>query len=830
MEHNDIENGGFPANGKQANKMEELGGFDTRLQILGERQLYSSSLGRRQMESLTAICDTFVPAINISDDTIDESVLRFYQTSASMTAIPQHVAWQIRERMQHPKLYLFHLALWLLSTRIGTLILCGRGSLSSHFPYLQKFSEVSPKRREEILLSWSLSFFSLLRMLYGAMKFLTLLAFFTQSDQHIKLRSRGPLGVIMVRAFLHGLARLRLAIKFQVNEKDENPSWKAIGYCGPDPDFKTQIRKIERSTEMEYQRSTYNEQEEDLDEKEMLGPLYKGIIDIRQPLKVVAESLKRSGFQVSMYHGKNKSSYSFNPSLTIKCDAVVIGSGSGGGVIAGVLAKSGYKVLVLEKGNYFARSNLSLLEGQTMDQMYLGHGLLATDDMGVVILAGSTVGGGSTINWSASIQTPPHVIKEWCEIYGLELFGSQLYKEAMDTVCQRMGVQSQVDDEGFNNMVLRTGCHEMGYPANTIPRNSTPDHYCGWCSLGCKDGRKKGTSETWLVDLVDSLNGAILPRCEAIKILRKHEKGRDRPIATGVAFEFRCQGMKEVCVVESKVTIVGCGALCTPTLLRRSGLKNPNIGKNLHLHPVTMAWGYFPDAHLSNAWPAPEKKSYEGGIMTAMSTVVGDFKKSGYGAIIQTPALHPGMFSALMPWVSGIDFKNRMCKFSRTAHIIVLARDIGSGELASPSSISYRMDSTDEDHLKRGLEKGLRILASAGAEEIGTHHRNGRTLNVKQVSSHAYERFVKEESSNALMNLSTTIASAHQMGSCRMGVDPKGSAVNPMGETWEVEGLYVADSSVFPTALGVNPMVTIQAISYCTAQSVLEALRRKKNE
>ena len=84
----------------------------------------------------------------------------------------------------------------------------------------------------------------------------------------------------------------------------------------------------------------------------------------------------------------------------------MIGSGSGGGIVAGVLAKAGYKVLVLEKGNYFARKNLSLLEGPTMDQMYLSNGLLATDDMGVLVLAGSTVGGGSTINWSASIKTP----------------------------------------------------------------------------------------------------------------------------------------------------------------------------------------------------------------------------------------------------------------------------------------------------------------------------------------------------------------------------------------------------------------------------------------
>lgn len=550
---------------------------------------------------------------------------------------------------------------------------------------------------------------------------------------------------------------------------------------------------------------------------------------MKLPREIVADSFQQVGFPVSVRQERNEAAASSinSPSLVVKCDAVVVGSGSGGGVIAGVLAKAGYKVLVLEKGNYFARSNLSLLEGRTMDQMYLSSGLLATDDMGVIVLAGSTVGGGSTINWSASIKTPEHVVKEWCDEYELELFDSKLYKEAMNAVCEKMEVQSEVDEEGFNNAVLRRGCKELGYPVSNIPRNSPPNHYCGWCCLGCKDGRKKGTSETWLVDLANSGNGAILPGCEAIKVLHKKMKGRNRDVATGVAFELEHKGVKEICIIESRVTIVACGALSTPALLKRSGLKNSNIGKNLHLHPVTMAWGYFPET--SSEWPEEGKKSYEGGIMTAMSTVVADFDKSGYGAVLQTPALHPGMFSSLIPWTSGTDIKLRMCRYSRTAHIFALARDEGSGVVSSPHAISYQLEVTDEENLKKGLEKILRILAAAGAEEIGTHHCEGKTLNVKKASSDEFERFVREESSRPLRDLSTPLCSAHQMGSCRMGIDPKTSVVNQMGETWEVEGLYLADTSVFPTALGVNPMVTVQAIAYCTAQSVVEVLKRKKS-
>ncbi|KAL5550100.1 hypothetical protein UlMin_000276 [Ulmus minor] len=750
-----------------------------------EQKRGSCSLSSPEMEALRALCDTFLPSIE--DVAGDDSVLKFYGTSASMAATPEEVERLMREKLKHPKRWLLLLGLWALSNWLGTFVLCGRASLCRDFPYFQSFPMLSSRKREEIVISWSRSYFLLLRMFSKAFNFLTLLIFFTQVD-----------------------------------EKDQNPAWKAIGYNGPDPDLKAQIRsQLEKSTKTTHDQIEAKQQKQSHIEDEVFGPLYRGIININKNTQhKTVDTLSGFGFPAA-------SSSSSSQSLTIQCDAVVVGSGSGGGVVAGVLAKADYKVLVLEKGNYHARKNLTLLEGASMDQMYLSSGLLATEDMSVLVLAGSTVGGGSTINWSASIRTPNHVTKEWCHQHELELFESKLYEEAMDVVCQRMGVQSEVQREGFNNAVLRKGCQELGFTVNNIPRNSPSDHYCGWCCLGCKDGRKKGTSETWLVDLVKSGNGVILPGCEAVKVLHNRQKGRTKNRVTGVVFEYEYKGKKERCVVESKVFIVAGGALSTPKLLKDSGLKNAHIGKNLHLHPVSMAWGYFPENSSSGAWPETEKKSFEGGIMTAMSTVAADFENSSYGAVIQTPALHPGMFSILMPWLSGKDIKDRMRKFSRTAHIFTLARDKGSGEVKSPNSISYQMEDFDEENLHKGLEKILRILAAAGAEEIGTHHSEGRTKNVRGVSSEEFEKFVKEESWRPIRKLSSPICSAHQMGSCKMGVDPKSSAVNPKGETWEVEGLFVADTSVFPTALGVNPMVTVQAIAYCTAQSVLEVLRKK---
>uniref|UniRef100_M1BKV3 Long-chain-alcohol oxidase n=1 Tax=Solanum tuberosum TaxID=4113 RepID=M1BKV3_SOLTU len=622
--------------------------------------------------------------------------------------------------------------------------------------------------------------------------------------------------------FLHTSASMN-GTPQHVDEKCQNPSWKALGYCGQDPDFKKP-----KQEKMNSKQSKHEEFSDKRDEH-LYGPLYKGIITLKQPQNALFNKLQKLGFHVS-----KPNSSSNCPSFIIECDAVVVGSGSGGGVIAGVLANAGHKVLVLEKGSYLARTNLSLLEGPSLDQMFLGNGLMMTKDMEVFLLAGSTVGGGSTINWSASIDTPSHVLKEWCGIYELEMFQSESYKEALEAIREKMGVQDKIDEEGFQNMILRKGCEELGYHVENIPRNAPSNHNCGWCSMGCKDGSKKGTNETWLVDLVKSGNGAIIQECEALEVIHEHKNNYNKSKAIGVACEFQHEGVKEIFMVKSKVTIVACGALSTPSLLKRSGLKNPNIGKNLHVHPVVFAWGHFPDTNSSDnvknfeVWPESKKKSYEGGIMSVMSKVVANFEESGYGVVIQTPALHPGMFSVVMPWISGLDIKMRMCKYSRTAHIFALARDKGSGEAISSNSISYKLDQIDEQNLKVGIEKLLRILAAAGAEEIGTHHVKGKTLKVKESSVDEFESFVKEESSRGFKNLSTPICSAHQMGSCRMGIDPKISVVNPKGETWEVEDLFIGDTSVFPTALGVNPMVTVQAISYCTAQNVLQVLKAKK--
>ncbi|CAL0303831.1 unnamed protein product [Lupinus luteus] len=729
---------------------------------------YKHGFSDAEMDSLTSLCEIVLPPLPMNslkarkeDHDTSEAVKSFWNTSASRYPIPHEVAEMLAKRALTEALILVRVILWLLATKLGTFLLCGFLSLGDKWPYINNFSNMSLEKREKVMQRWLIH-----------SRFLTPI--------------RLAFGYIKILCLFVFFSR--------ADENGDNPAWKAIGY---------EVYTNEKLTNISDKR-----------------PLEKGVTEtMHESDSTLLQSLLKKGLNVT-HDSKNNI-------LKVKCDALVIGSGSGGGVAASVLSSAGHKVVVLEKGNYFVPKDYSSLEGPSMNQLYETGGILSSADSRMLLLAGSTVGGGSAVNWSACIKTPNNVLKEWSEEYNLPLFQSLEYLSAMETVCKKVGVTENCTQEGFQNQVLRKGCQSLGLEVDYVPRNSSGNHYCGSCGYGCPTGEKQGTQVTWLVDAVD--NGAvIITGCKAERLLFESNKSGSsrKKKCSGVIAKALSSRVTIKLQIEAKVTVSAGGALLTPPLMISSGLKNKNIGRNLHLHPVLMTWGYFPDS-ISDL----KGKSYEGGIITSVHKVMPtsrDSNKSGARAIIETPLLGPASFASLCPWESGLDFKNRMLNYPRTTHLITIIRDFACGEVTSEGRIKYKLSKIDKENMKAGLQQGLRILIAAGAVEVGTHRSDGQRIKCNEISENEVEEFIENVnpvegvlSPGEYWNLYT---SAHQMGSCRMGVNEKEGAVDENGESWEAQGLFVCDASVLPTAVGVNPMITIQSTALCISNRIVQYL------
>lgn len=498
----------------------------------------------------------------------------------------------------------------------------------------------------------------------------------------------------------------------------------------------------------------------------------------------------------------------FTESTTLTCDVVVVGSGAGGGAAAAVLAESGLDVIVLERGNYYDDRDFGAGELDALTKLY-APGPPASAEGQITLVSGTCLGGGTVVNWSTSLPTPDNIRQEWAEL-GSPQFAEAEFGDALEVVGKRIGISDRRSPLSARDSVLERGAKALGWDVDALPRNVSDacdaGVECGRCGYGCRLGAKQSVTKTWLGDA--QAHGARLVVDANVRTIEV-KNGRAESVSA-----LTSDGVD--ITVRARAVVVAAGAIQTPALLHRSGLRNKNIGKYLRLHPAAAVFGVFDE----------EIRPWEGALQARISRQHANLDGKGYGVIYETGPIHPGLATGFMNWRGAESHRATMLDFARSNSVGIITRDRDPGTVETDRSgepiVKYKLSDYDAAHLHAGIVGAASILEAAGARRIFSGHQAGV----------AYEpgvRGSREEFDAACKSAGygpgqCAMGALHIMGSARMGGSPELSAVNPDGATWDVANIVVADGSCFPTAPGVNPMVTIEAIGYMNAKRLAAQL------
>ena len=491
---------------------------------------------------------------------------------------------------------------------------------------------------------------------------------------------------------------------------------------------------------------------------------------------------------------------------TLTCDVVVVGSGAGGGTAAGVLASAGLDVIVLEAGQYNNESDFTHLESDAYNRMYLDKTLNTTADGGIAILAGSTLGGGTVINYTTSFATPSDVREEWDSVGGLDdVFTGSAYTESVTAVQSRLNVNESNGWPSSRDQLMEKGLRELGWHVDEMPRNvdGCTQEDCGYCTLGCRIGAKRSTLLTYLQDAADA-GTRVITGAHVDQVLT--DNGR----ASGVAARVGGANL----TVNAQSVVLAAGALNTPAILLRSGLGGPAAGDYLRLHPVTAVWPRF--AQRVDPW--------NGILQARYSNEFANLDGNGYGFKFETAPVHPLFPAAFLGWEDGASFKRDVLGLGHldVAGILLRDRDHGRVVLRKDGSPvwKYSISKYDQAHIREGVRRGAELYAAAGAEEI----ISSTIRPVRWRAGESIDDFMDGVDAVGYGSNHTSYFTFHQMGTARIGSDPATSVVDGNNESHDIAGLYVMDGSCFPTASGVNPMLTIASIAHRAATLLADRL------
>ncbi|HEY1595133.1 MAG TPA: GMC family oxidoreductase, partial [Thermoleophilaceae bacterium] len=457
--------------------------------------------------------------------------------------------------------------------------------------------------------------------------------------------------------------------------------------------------------------------------------------------------------------------------MSERFEVVVVGSGAGGGVVAGELAERGRTVLLLETGPHLTAATFERWESKAAHDMWFPIRLaLPAGDPGpgpLALISGRCVGGTTTINTKLALRTSQRELDKWNAASGVQFTADELaphYARVEDY----LGVRRRVDWNWRKCVrTVAAGFEKLGYELEPVDAYTDENcSQCGSCLQGCPTNAGKGTLNTYIHRNWMAGRLELRPDSFVERVLISNGE------ATGVEYVDAGGSRHEV---EADVVVVACGALASPQLLMRSSVPNDWIGRNLGFHPAQFVFGLFDepqDAHMV----APISSHF-------MDHAPDD--KGGYiveAVTVQDPI---GFTVALCDengpmW--GEPLVEAAKNYRRWIGLLNLSNDDNNGriEVDADGNESFWCDFQPHelDRQQAAFDFSRKVLEAAGATQI----------------------------------LWSSFASTHVQGTCRMGADRDSSVIDSHGESHDVKRLYVGDSSAFPRTLSVNPSMTIMAL------------------
>ena len=479
----------------------------------------------------------------------------------------------------------------------------------------------------------------------------------------------------------------------------------------------------------------------------------------------------------------------------ITADLCVVGSGAGGAMVAREAARAGLKVVVIEEGPSLPTSSMNQREDDMLPRLFFDGGGRTTADGAVTVLHGRGLGGSTVHNTNLCKRAPELVLAKWA----IDGWSARDLAPHYEVVERDLSV-SRIEEHRINrnNALLRLGCERLGWQGAVLHHNRKGCVGSGFCELGCAFDAKQNASKVLIPDAIEhGCNVLTDHRADALIIERGRVVGV-RASHGGATVEVRAS----VCLSAS--------AIGSALLARRSRLPDPSgkLGRTLHLHPGAAVAGVFDDpveafTGIPQSYECTELLDLSGNDPDKRAWIVPAFA-------------HPIGMAAMLPGFGAAHMRT-MRLYPRLAVFVAMLHDESEGEVAVDGArpkIKYELTRGDAHALLQGMRGAARLLFAAGARKVIVPFARALELD----SANDLDRII----THRYRPLDPVLAAVHPMGTL-----PLGTVVDERGAYRGVDGLWVADGSLFPTSIGGPPQLTIYAAGHKVAGHIVDSLGKK---